>query len=57
LGARLTLAPLDDRWSVTLFGDNILDNRHFTQVTALNAFPFGTLNDPRRYGVRTAFRF
>lgn len=57
LGARLTLAPVDDRWSVTLFGDNILDNRHFTQVTALNAFPFGTLNDPRRYGVRTAIRF
>jgi len=57
LGGRITLAAADDRWSVTVFGDNILNNRHFTQVTALNAFPFGTLNDPRRFGVRTAVRF
>jgi iron complex outermembrane receptor protein len=57
LGARISLGAQDDRWSVTVFGENILNDRHFTQITALNAFPFGTVNDPRRFGLRTAVKF
>jgi iron complex outermembrane receptor protein len=56
LGVRLTLAQRDDRWSVSLYGDNINDNRHLTQVTPLSSFPYGTLNEPRRFGLRTAIK-
>jgi iron complex outermembrane receptor protein len=57
LGLHATLAQVSDRWSVTAYGENILDNRHLTQVTPLSAFPYGTLNLPARYGVRVGTRF
>jgi iron complex outermembrane receptor protein len=57
LGARLTLARFDDRWTVSVYGDNLNDNRHLTQITPLSSFPYGTLNEPRRFGLRTAVKF
>jgi iron complex outermembrane receptor protein len=57
LGLRVTLAAVDEAWSLTAFGDNVLDDRHFTQIAALNAFPFGTLNEPRRFGLRGTAKF
>jgi iron complex outermembrane receptor protein len=57
LGAHATLARLGDGWSVTVYGENVLDNRHLTQITPLSAYPEGTLNLPQRFGVRTALKF
>jgi iron complex outermembrane receptor protein len=57
LGVHTTLAKTGDRWSVTVYGENILNDRHLTQITPLSAYPEGTLNLPRRFGVRTAFKF
>lgn len=57
LGARVSLASETDSWSITVFGDNLTNDRHVTAVKTLNAFPFGTVNDPRRVGVRAAFNF
>jgi iron complex outermembrane receptor protein len=57
LGVHATLAKVGDAWSITAYGENILNNRHLTQVTPLSAYPEGTLNLPQRFGVRTALRF
>jgi iron complex outermembrane receptor protein len=57
VGVRVTLAEVGDRWNVGLFGENINDNRHLTQITPLSSFPYGTLNEPRRFGLRTAVKF
>ena len=57
VGARITVAQVADRWSVGLFGDNLNDNRHLTQITPLSSFPYGTLNEPRRFGMRAAVKF
>jgi iron complex outermembrane receptor protein len=57
LGAHVTLAKTGDRWSVSLYGENILNDRHITQITPLSAYPEGTLSLPRRFGIRTAFKF
>jgi iron complex outermembrane receptor protein len=57
LGVHATLAKVGDAWSITAYGENVLNNRHLTQVTPLSAYPEGTLNLPRRFGVRTALRF
>jgi iron complex outermembrane receptor protein len=52
-----TWAKSGGRWSVTLYGENVLNDRHLTQVTPLSAFPEGTLNLPRRFGIRTSAKF
>ncbi len=57
VGLRATLAQVDDKWSIGIFGENINNNRHLTQVTPLSSFPYGTLNEPRRFGLRTAVKF
>ncbi len=57
LGLHVTAASEDDRWTVTLFGENILNDRHVTQVLSLRAFPYGSLNEPARAGVRSTFKF
>jgi len=57
LGVHATLAKVGDAWSITAYGENVLNNRHLTQVTPLSAYPEGTLNLPQRFGVRTALRF
>jgi iron complex outermembrane receptor protein len=57
LGVHATLAQAGDRWSVTFYGENVLNNRHLTQVTPLSAYPEGTLNLPQRFGARAAYKF
>ncbi|HVY33769.1 MAG TPA: TonB-dependent receptor [Caulobacteraceae bacterium] len=57
LGLHATWAKAGGRFSVTLFGENVLNNRHLTQVSPLSAFPEGTLNLPSRFGVRTSAKF
>jgi iron complex outermembrane receptor protein len=72
LGARATLNGADDRWSVSLFGNNLLDKQY--EAGNLYQFlggPLGLNNgvfpgstavrrlhaDPRTYGVAATFRF
>jgi iron complex outermembrane receptor protein len=57
LGVHATLAKMGDRWSITAYGENILNDRHLTQITPLSAYPQGTLNLPRRFGIRTGLKF
>ncbi|HEU4499537.1 MAG TPA: TonB-dependent receptor [Sphingomicrobium sp.] len=72
LGARATLNGADDRWSVSLFGNNLLDKQHeagnlyqfLGASLGLNngVFPGSTAvrrlhADPRTYGVAATFRF
>jgi iron complex outermembrane receptor protein len=57
LALHATVTSEDDRWSVTAFGENILDDRHVTQILSLRAFPYGALNEPARGGVRGTFKF
>jgi iron complex outermembrane receptor protein len=56
-GLHATLSPTNDQWSVSLYGQNIFNDRHLTQVTPLSSFPYGTLNDPATVGVRASVNF
>jgi iron complex outermembrane receptor protein len=55
--ARLNLADASDRWRVSLYGRNLADNRHFTQITAFFGLPNGAVNDPRSFGVELAVKY
>lgn len=57
LGAHITLAQVSDRWSVTVYGENLTNTRTLTQISPLSAFPEGVMNTPRRFGARTALKF
>ena len=48
---------ISDRWQVALFGRNITDERHLTQVTQLAAFPNGAVNEPAKWGLQVALNF
>ena len=56
-GVHVTLSRADDMWSVSLYGENIFNNRHLTQVTPLSSFPYGSLNDPAIFGMRGSVNF
>jgi iron complex outermembrane receptor protein len=55
--ARVSLAGLGEHWKVSLFGKNLFDNRHFTQITAFFGLPNGAVNDPRTVGVELAAKY
>jgi len=57
LGLRATLTTLNDKLDISVFGQNITDNRYVTQVTQLGSFPNGALNEPRKIGVQAKLRF
>lgn len=57
LGLRATLTTLDDQLDISVFGQNVTDNRYVTQVTQLGSFPNGALNEPRKWGVQAKLRF
>jgi iron complex outermembrane receptor protein len=56
LDMRLTFI-ISKRWEVALFGRNIGDERHITQVTQLAAFPNGAVNEPRKWGIQIGLNF
>ncbi|RAK52718.1 TonB-dependent receptor [Phenylobacterium deserti] len=56
LNARLSLSPPGGRIVLTLFGENLLDDRHVTAATALAGYPQGAINAPRRIGLRATWR-
>lgn len=57
VGMRLELSSADSRWKFALFAENIFDDRHLTQITALNSFPNGAVNDPRKFGISGTANF
>jgi iron complex outermembrane receptor protein len=54
---RLGWTSLDGRLSVAVFGNNIFDNRHLTQVASFVGFPVGALNTPRVVGLTLTGRY
>jgi len=54
---RLALAGNRDKWEVALFGQNVLNNRHISQIVPFTGFPFATLNTPVTWGVSGSFKF
>ncbi|PCI46312.1 MAG: hypothetical protein COB49_08615 [Alphaproteobacteria bacterium] len=54
---RLVYRDLSNDFEIALFGQNIFDNRHVTQVTALGSFPNGALNEPAKWGIQVTKNF
>jgi iron complex outermembrane receptor protein len=44
-------------WEVAVYGRNVFDNRHISQIVPFNGFPIATLNTPRTWGVSGKFKF
>jgi outer membrane receptor protein involved in Fe transport len=60
VNARLTYASAGDRYSVALYGKNLLDEHYFTTVFRFDSTGFNhvaNVGDPRTYGVRFDVRF
>jgi len=57
LGLRATLTTLNDRVDISIFGQNITNERYVTQVTQLGSFPNGAVNEPRKWGGEVKVRF
>ncbi len=54
---RLTFTTADQRYELALFGSNIFDSRHITQVSALGSFPLGAVNEPAKFGILGTLRY
>ncbi len=54
---RLALAGNRDKWEVALFGQNVLNNRHISQIVPFTGFPFATLNTPVTWGISGSIKF
>ncbi len=54
---RFTFTTADDRYELALFGSNLFDERHVTQVSALGSFPLGAVNEPAKFGILVTARF
>ncbi|QNA86454.1 TonB-dependent receptor [Sphingomonas sp. So64.6b] len=57
LGARLTLKPIDERWSFSVFGTNLTNSRIINTAAVTFSYPQVGLNKPRVIGVSTGFKF
>lgn len=55
--ARIALGSLNDSWEVALFGRNLFNDRHFSQITAFFGLPNAALNEPRKVGVQLSAKF
>ena len=54
---RLTFSTADERYELALFGSNIFDSRHITQVSALGSFPLGAVNESAKFGILGILRY
>jgi iron complex outermembrane receptor protein len=54
---RLAIAGDANRWEVALFGRNVLDNRHISQIVPFTGFPIATLNNPATWGISSSIKF
>ncbi|MDB5725427.1 MAG: hypothetical protein JWQ16_2181 [Novosphingobium sp.] len=57
LGARLTLKPTDDRWSLSVFGTNLTNARIINTAAVTFSYPQVGLNKPRVIGVSAGYKF
>lgn len=57
IDARLALASANDKWEVALFGSNLTDDRHLSQITAFFALPNASVNEPRTLGVQLNLKY
>ncbi|MEQ8264132.1 TonB-dependent receptor [Pseudohaliea sp.] len=57
LDARLALTAASGRWSLSLVGRNLLDERYVANVVVLGSGLIATYNDPPRYFVEAEYRF
>ncbi|RME68185.1 MAG: hypothetical protein D6782_01530, partial [Alphaproteobacteria bacterium] len=57
VNARLSFIGRDERWELAVFGQNIFDDRHITQVTQLGSFPNAAISEPAKAGVEVRFNF
>ncbi|HEX8412610.1 MAG TPA: TonB-dependent receptor, partial [Sphingomicrobium sp.] len=55
--ARIGFGDRAEKWTLSLYVKNALDNRHFSQVSAFFGLPNGALNDPRRFGAQLDMAF
>jgi iron complex outermembrane receptor protein len=53
---RLAISDQKQGWEVALFGRNLSNKRHFTQITAFFGLPNGALNPPRAFGLAFALQ-
>jgi iron complex outermembrane recepter protein len=56
LDVRLGLSDADERWEIALFGRNVLDERHVTQVAPFNGFPVASVNMPAQFGAQLSYK-
>lgn len=54
---RTGLTSNDGNWELAIFGRNLLDDRHITQVAPYNGFPIAALNQPRTIGISVTARY
>ena len=57
LGARVTLHPRDNRYSLSLFGTNLTNARIINTAAITFSYPQVGLNKPRVFGISGEFRF
>ncbi|MEP1554857.1 MAG: TonB-dependent receptor [Paraglaciecola sp.] len=57
LSVRLSVTPIDEVWTIGLFGQNITDQRTITQVAALGGYPNAALNEPSKWGIDFVYHF
>lgn len=57
IDARISLAGAADKWEVAVFGKNLNDNRHLSQVTAFFGLPNASVNEPRKVGIQFAVKY
>ncbi|WP_291076883.1 TonB-dependent receptor [Hyphomonas sp.] len=57
LDGRITFAPQDADWSVSLWGKNIADEFYRTNIVAFLGDEVSTLGAPRTYGISLGYKF
>ena len=57
LGARLSLRPTSNRWTLSVFGTNLTNARIINTAAVTFSYPQVGLNKPRVIGVSTEFKF
>lgn len=59
LDGGLSFGPLDDTWSISVFGTNLLKRKYLTYALDFSSFGFNTRTsgEPRVVGVRVNFKF
>jgi iron complex outermembrane receptor protein len=55
--ARLALGTGDGRWEAAVFGTNLTNDRHLSQITAFFGLPNASVNDPRTFGVQLNYKY